>query len=181
MVWVVCVRVIFFMNISAIFEILKNDEIIGGPLLFCELFGWEPGWRFTARCHRAGVFPMESITKTVAKQARVGPRTAVVLIMRKLFRKCLPRESFWELRNWFWAMSCSFAWSYQNIGITTRSSSFIWPDLFLKVANLVNISETSNILKNWKIMGEAVLLYELSEQEPGWRFTGRSHNTHAVV
>ena len=31
------------MNISAIFEILKNDEIIGGPLLFCELFEREPG------------------------------------------------------------------------------------------------------------------------------------------
>ena len=44
---------------------------------------------------RAGVFPMESNTKTVAKRARVGPRTPVLLTMKMLFQnmfasiKCL--------------------------------------------------------------------------------------------
>ena len=34
---------------------------------------------------RAGVFPMESNTKTIAKRARVGPRTQIVLTMKMLF------------------------------------------------------------------------------------------------
>ena len=34
--------------------------------------------------HRAGVFPMESNTKTIAKRARVGPRTQVHMTMKKL-------------------------------------------------------------------------------------------------
>ena len=34
---------------------------------------------------RAGVFPMESNTKTVAQQARVGPRTQILSTMKNLF------------------------------------------------------------------------------------------------
>ena len=34
---------------------------------------------------RAGVFPMESNTKTIAKRARVEPRTQVHMTMKKLF------------------------------------------------------------------------------------------------
>ena len=34
---------------------------------------------------RAGVFPMESNTKTIAERARVEPRTQVHMTMKKLF------------------------------------------------------------------------------------------------
>ena len=42
---------------------------------------------------RAGVFPMESNTKTIAKRARVGPRTPVVLTMGILFLMRKPSTS----------------------------------------------------------------------------------------
>ena len=43
-----------------------------GALLLYELSEREPGWRFTARCH----------TKTIAKRARVEPRTQVHVTMK---------------------------------------------------------------------------------------------------
>ena len=41
--------------------------------------------RFDIITRRAGVVPMESNTKTVAKRARVGPRTQIVLTMENMF------------------------------------------------------------------------------------------------
>ena len=47
---------------------------------------------------------------------------------------------------------------------------------FSKVRNLLKISRKSKNLENLKIFSrEALLLYELSEREPGWRFTARCH------
>ena len=54
-------------------EILKISS--REALLLYELSEREPGWRFTARCH----------TKTVAKRARVEPRTQVHVTMKMLF------------------------------------------------------------------------------------------------
>ena len=42
---------------------------------------------------RAGVFPMESNTKTIAKRARVGPRTPVVLTVKMLILMRKPSTS----------------------------------------------------------------------------------------
>ena len=63
-------------NLVKISKISKNLEILkvfsreARPLY--ELFEREPGWRFTARCH----------TKTIAKRARVEPRTQVHVTMK---------------------------------------------------------------------------------------------------
>ena len=47
----------------------------GKALLLYELVAREPGWRLTARCH----------PETLAKRARVGPRTQILSTMKKLF------------------------------------------------------------------------------------------------
>ena len=47
---------------------------------------------------------------------------------------------------------------------------------FSKVRNLVEISKNSKNLEFLEILSrEARLVYELSEREPGWRFTARCH------
>ena len=53
--------------------------------------------------------------------------------------------------------------------------SSIGAKCFPKVEILVEISKISKISKIWKKSREALLLYELSEREPGWRFTARCH------
>ena len=53
--------------------------------------------------------------------------------------------------------------------------SYIGAKLFLKFEILVEISEISKIIENLKRDKEAILLYELSEREPGWWFTARCH------
>ena len=42
---------------------------------------------------RAGVFPMESNTKAIAKQARVEPRTQVHMTVKKMFGLIIPSTS----------------------------------------------------------------------------------------
>ena len=63
----------------ALVSFWKNPEkMINSPrqaLLLYELFARELGWRFTARWH----------TKTIAKRARVGPRTQVLLTIGDMF------------------------------------------------------------------------------------------------
>ena len=39
-----------------------------------------------ALARRTGLFPMESSTETMVKRAIVGPRTDVIMIMKKLFQ-----------------------------------------------------------------------------------------------
>ena len=56
-----------------------------------------------------------------------------------------------------------------------RKSS-IGAELFQKVQfsiEIWKISKKSENLKKW--LREALVLYELSEREPGWRFTARCH------
>ena len=59
-------------KISTISEKMINSS--RKALLLYELSEREPGWRFTARCH----------TKTIAKRARVEPRTQVHVTMEML-------------------------------------------------------------------------------------------------
>ena len=69
-------KLTFLVEISKISKILEK---ITNPsreaLLLYELSEREPGWRFTARCH----------TKTVAKRARVEPRTQMHVTMKMLY------------------------------------------------------------------------------------------------
>ena len=60
-------------KISEIFEKFTNSS--RDALLLYELSEREPGWRFTARCH----------TKTIAKPARVEPRTQMHMTMIMMF------------------------------------------------------------------------------------------------
>ena len=46
---------------------------------------------------------------------------------------------------------------------------------FEKLTFLVEISKFSKIPEISKFFEKALLLYELSEREPGWRFTARCH------
>ena len=88
-------KFIFLPEISFFWGFEKCEKIQGRALLLYELFEREPGLRFTARCHRARVFPIESNTKTIAERAKLGPRTPVLLTMEILFlimfgsNKCL--------------------------------------------------------------------------------------------
>ena len=69
-------KLTFLVEISKISKIL--EKIINPSreaLLRYELSEREPGWRFTARGH----------TKTIAKRARVGPRTQMHMTMKMLF------------------------------------------------------------------------------------------------
>ena len=53
--------------------------------------------------------------------------------------------------------------------------SSIWCKLF-QVRNLEEISRISKNIENLKMLSmEALLLYDLSEREPGWRLTARCH------
>ena len=130
-------------NLVEIPKIPKNIEILKvfsrGALLLYELSEREPGWRFTARCH----------TETIAKRARVGPRTQIVFTMKTLFwimfssKKCLLITiivldnllKLWiELTNW------------RNNNATQKFY------LFGKVRLLVEISKISKnleIIKNF--------------------------------
>ena len=58
-------KLTFLVEISRFPKISKISKKSRDALLLYELSEREPGWRFTARCH----------TKTLAKRARVGPRT----------------------------------------------------------------------------------------------------------
>ena len=55
----------------------KDKKTMGwrGTLRVLRAETWLTVYRTIAITRRAGVFPMESNTKTIAKQARVGPRT----------------------------------------------------------------------------------------------------------
>ena len=66
---------IFGRNLENFEKYQKFENASRGALLLYELSEREPGWRFTARCH----------TKTVAKRARVEPRTPVVSTMEMSF------------------------------------------------------------------------------------------------
>ena len=69
-------KLTFLVEISKISKILdKKENISREALLLYELSEREPGWRFTARCH----------TKTIAKRARVEPRSQVHVTMIMLF------------------------------------------------------------------------------------------------
>ena len=74
---------IFSRNFENFEKSWKIKKIIENAALLYELSEREPGWRFTARCH----------TETVAKRARVGPRTQVVFTLQKLFQKRILFES----------------------------------------------------------------------------------------
>ena len=68
-------KLTFLVEISKFSKISKISKFLSEALLLYELFEREPGWRFTARCH----------TKTIAKRARVEPRTQVHVTMKMLF------------------------------------------------------------------------------------------------
>ena len=66
--------------------------------------------------------------------------------------------------------------------MTMPRKSSIGAELFRKVEFLIEILKISkNLGKLKKCSRGALLLYELSEREPGGRFTARCHNTEAVA
>ena len=93
-------------------------------LLLYELSEREPGWRFTARCH----------TKTVAKRARVEPRTQMHVTMKMLIWVVITNEKVFVnfgicFRSWIEALDrankikkwqCQgkvlLAWSFSKVG-----------------------------------------------------------------
>ena len=114
---------------------------------------------------RAGVFPMESNTKTVAKRARVEPRTQVHVTMTLLFGITIPPTSRLEspiivldnvLKIWIELIK-------ERNDNTIEKFYRLWT--FPKLRCLVEISK---IFEKMTIPPrEALLLYELSEREPG--------------
>ena len=111
---------------------------------------------------------MESNTKTIAKRARVGPRTPVLFTMKTMFsimfasKKCLLITIIVldnVLKLWIEQIK------YRNGNVWKK---FYLMQAFSKVRNLFNKSKISKNLEIWKILSrEALLLYELSEREPG--------------
>ena len=72
-------KVQFLVGISKISKIFEKMTVLSREaLLLYELSEREPAWRFTARF---------LTTKTIAKRARLGPRTPVLLTMNTLFRE----------------------------------------------------------------------------------------------
>ena len=69
-------KLTFFVEILKIWKISPQmtNPARTAPLLY-ELFAGEPVRRCTTRCH----------TKTIAKQARVGPRTQMPTTMKNMF------------------------------------------------------------------------------------------------
>ena len=110
---------------------------------------------------------MENNTAAVAKRARVGPRTQIVLTMEKLFsnmlssKKCLLITIIVfdnVLKLWLELIK------ERNDNVTEQ---FYRVQCFLKVPFLVEISKILKISTISKIARKALLLYELSEREPG--------------
>ena len=128
-----------------------------------------------SKTRRAGVFPMESNTETVAKRARMGPRTHVVSTMKKLF---------WiEISSTSVRLSDMIVWDHvlkiRMELIKCRDSCY---GKSLSGANYFHMSKIRSkfrkfrkILKHGKTVRDALLLYELFAREPGWRFTARCH------
>ena len=63
---------------------MNEGGIRGGTLRVLRAETWLTVYRTIAITRTAGVFPMESNTKTIAKRARVEPRTQVHVTMKML-------------------------------------------------------------------------------------------------
>ena len=81
-------KLLFWVEISKISKIFGKLKISRGRRSCSTSYpsgNQVDGSPLVAISRRAGVFPVESNTKTIAKRARVEPRTQIVLTMKTMF------------------------------------------------------------------------------------------------
>ena len=119
--------------------------------------------------------PRDCHTKTIVQRARLKPRTRVEMTMKLLFWIRISPIS--RLGS---AIIVLDNVSKIQIELIKQRND----NVTKKVLQVLEISKISKIQKNKKSSKDALLLYELSEREPGWQFTAPCHvpkNTKTIA
>ena len=131
---------------------MNEGWICGCTLRVLRAETWLTVYRTIARTRRAGVFPMESNTKTIAKRARVGPRTQMhvttkILFWTRIWSISVRRSDMIILDN-----VLKIRMELMKLGNDNAGKKFYLMQTFSKVRNLVEISKNSENLENLKFI-----------------------------